>query len=37
MDRGAWQASAHGDHKELDMTKHSTAAASCGICVIVFS
>ena len=22
MDRGAWQATVHGDHKELDMTEH---------------
>ena len=22
MDRGAWQATVHGDHKELDMTDH---------------
>ena len=22
MDRGAWQATVHGDHKELDMTEY---------------
>ena len=28
MDRGAWWATVHGGHKELDLTKHSTAHES---------